>query len=114
VTPQLALTAETVLVGDQYYVGDDANQNPKLPAYYYVNLRATYQATPQIQLFGLINNVTNHKCATFGTFYGTDTSGGNVNSTLFFNNPDNGGAGDARAVTVAQPLSVYGGIKITF
>ncbi len=30
VTPQLKLTAETVLVGSQYYVGDDANQQPKL------------------------------------------------------------------------------------
>ncbi|ACK52059.1 TonB-dependent receptor [Methylocella silvestris BL2] len=114
VTPQFKVTAEAVVVGDQYYTGDDSNLNPKLPAYYYVNLRATYQATEQIQLFGLINNVTNHRYATFGTFYGTDTSGGNVNATLFNNNPENGGIGDARAVTVAQPLSVYGGFKVTF
>ncbi|WGJ15469.1 TonB-dependent receptor [Methylocapsa sp. D3K7] len=114
VTPQLKVTAETVIVGRQYFVGDDANQNPQLPSYYFVNLRATYQATDQIQIFGLINNVTNHKYATFGTFYGVDTTAGNVNQTLFNNNPDNGGIGDARAVTVAQPLSVYGGIKVTF
>lgn len=114
VTPSLRVTAETVLVGSQYFVGDDSNQNPKLPSYYFVNLRAIYQATDQLQIFGLINNVTNHKYATRGTFYGVDTTAGNVNSILFNNNPANGGIGNARAVTVAQPLSVYGGIKISF
>ncbi|WPP05955.1 TonB-dependent receptor [Methylocella tundrae] len=114
VTPQLKVTAETVLVGSQYYVGDDANQQQKLPAYYYVNLRSTYQVNENVQIFGLINNVTNNHYATFGTFYGTDTTGGNVNQTLFNNNPANGGAGNARAITVAQPISLYAGVKVTF
>ncbi|WP_374305627.1 TonB-dependent receptor [Methylocella sp.] len=116
VTPQIKLTAEAVLVGAQYYVGDDSNQNPRLPSYYYVNLRGTYDVTDQIQLFGLINNVTNNHYATYGAFYGTDTTGGYVNQTLFNNNPDNGlvKVGDARAVTVAQPISVYAGFKVRF
>ena len=67
-------------------------------------------------MFGLINNVTNNHYATFGTFYGVDTTGGNVNQTLFNNNPDNGivAVGNARAVTVAQPISLYAGVKVTF
>ena len=114
VTPRLKIGADTVLVGSQYFVGDDSNQNPQLPFYYVVNAHASYQITDHVQVFGLINNLLNRKYATFGTFYDTGTSGGNINQTLFNNNPDNGGAGIAQSVTVAQPLSVYGGIKITF
>ncbi len=115
-TPQLKLTVESVLVGSQYFVGDDANQNPKLPAYYYVNLRGTYDINDQIQVFGLINNVTDHHYATFGTFFDPTTTGGNVNQTLFNNNPANGlvAVANQQAVTVAQPISVYAGVKVKF
>jgi iron complex outermembrane receptor protein len=112
VTPRFKVGMDTILVGSQYYVSDDSNLSPQLPFYYTVNLRASYQATDHIQVFGLINNVTNNHYATYGTFYGTDTSGGGVNATLAAN--DASGSPDARAVTVAQPLSVYGGIKLTF
>ncbi len=114
VTPQLKVSAEAVLVGSQYYVGDPSNQNPQLPAYYFVNLRATYQLNDQVQIFGLINNATNNHYSTYGTFYDTGTTAGNVNQTLYNNNPANGGAGDARAVTAAQPISFYAGVKVTF
>ncbi len=114
ITPRFKVGIDTVLVGSQYYVGDDANQNPQLPFYYKIDLRASYQVTDSIQVFGLINNVTNNHYATYGAFYGTDTTAGNVNQTLFNNNPANGGAGTAQAVTVAQPISVYGGVKVTF
>jgi iron complex outermembrane receptor protein len=114
VTPQLKVTAETVLVGSQFFAGDYANQNPKLPAYYYVNLRATYQLSDQVQIFGLINNATNNHYATYGAYYGVDTTAGNVSQTSYNNNPANGGAGNAQAVTVAQPISLYAGVKVTF
>ena len=115
-TPKFKLTAEGVLVGAQYYVGDDSNQNPKLPTYYYINLRGSYDVTDQIQIFGMINNVTNNHYATYGTFFSTSTNGSYVNSILYNNNPANGlvAVGNARAVTVAQPISFYGGVKVTF
>ena len=65
--------------------------------------------TDHIQVIGIINNLTNNHYATFGTFYDTGTSGANINATLA-----NNVGGNANAVTVAQPLSVYGGIKISF
>ena len=114
VTPRFKVGADTILVGSQYYAGDNSNQNPQLPFYYVVNARASYQVTDNVQVFGLINNLLDRKYATYGTFYDTGTGAGNVNQTLFNNNPANGGAGIAQAVTVAQPLSVYGGIKVTF
>ena len=113
-TPKLQVGLDTVLVGSQYFVGDDSNLNPQLPFYYFVNVHARYQVTDQFQVFGFINNVTNNHYATFGTYFDTGTDAGNVNATLAANNPANGGAGNANAVTVAQPISFYGGVKYTF
>jgi iron complex outermembrane receptor protein len=111
-TPRFKAGADTILVGSQYYVGDDANQNPQLPFYYVVNAHASYQVTDHVQIFGLVNNLLNRHYATFGTFYGTDTTGGNVNATLAANGAS--ASPNADAITVAQPLSFYGGIKVTF
>ncbi len=113
-TPSWKLGFDAIFVGSQYYVGDDSNQNPQLPFYYVVNLHSSYQINDHVQIFGLINNLFNRQYATFGTFFDTGTTGGNVNQILFNNNPDNGGPGDARAVTVAQPISFYAGVKVTF
>lgn len=55
-TPQWTIGADMAVVGSRYFVGDDANQNPKLPAYWLVNLHASYQLTNEVQIFGLINN----------------------------------------------------------
>ena len=114
VTPRFKIGTDTVLVGSQYFAGDNANQNPKLPFYYAVNAHASYQITDTVQVFGLVNNLLNRRYATYGAFYDTATSAGLVNQTLANNNPANGGAGIAQAVTVAQPISVYAGIKVTF
>jgi len=111
-TPRFKAGADTILVGSQYFVGDDANQNPQLPFYYVVNAHASYQVTDRIQVFGLVNNLLNRKYATYGTYYGTDTTGGNVNATLAANGAS--ATPNAEAVTVAQPLSVYAGVKVTF
>jgi outer membrane receptor protein involved in Fe transport len=58
-----------VAVGSRYLVGDDANQNQQLSGYWLVNLHATYQATSEVQLFGLINNVFNRRYPLFGTYF---------------------------------------------
>ncbi len=113
-TPRFKVGMDTLLVGSQYYAADGGNLNPQLPFYVVANARASYQVTEHVQIFGLVNNLLDRRYATFGTFFNTATGAGNVNATLSANNPDNGGPGRAQAVTVGQPLSVYGGIKITF
>ena len=110
-TDRFKVGMDTIVVGSQYFVGDDSNQNPKLPAYYRIDIRASYQATEHVQVFALCNNVTNNHYATYGTFFDPTTSGGGVNGTLAANNNANP---NVNAVTVAQPISVYGGIKVTF
>ena len=109
ITPRWIVGGDSIIVGSQYFVGDDANQNSKLPAYAVLNLHTSYQLTDHFQVFGIVNNVTNNHYATYGTYYGTDTSGGGVSPTLAANN-----GGNPDAVTVAQPLSVYGGVKVSF
>ena len=107
-TPRFTIGADATIVGSQFFVADDSNQNPKLSGYYYINTHAAYALTEHLQLIAIINNITNNHYATYGTFYDTDTSAANVNATLA-NNTSN-----ANALTVAQPLSVFGGIKLTF
>ena len=111
-TPRFLGGMDTILVGSQYYIGDSSNQQPQLPFYYAINAHASYQISDHVQIFTLVNNLTDNRYATFGTFFQTGTTGGLLNSTLAANGAS--ASPDARAVTVAQPLSVYGGVKVIF
>ena len=112
ITPRWIFGGDTILVGSQYFVGDDSNQNAKLPFYNVLNFHTSYQVTDHVQVFGIANNVYNRHYATYGTFYDSGTDAASVNSTLAANAAQR--SPDAAAVTVAQPLSVYAGVKVTF
>ena len=90
------------MVGSQYYIGDDANQNDKLPAYWVANLHTSYQVSKELQLFGLVTNLFNQRYSTFGTYF----EPGQIANALA--NPPT----DPRMQTPAQPLSVYVGLRI--
>jgi outer membrane receptor protein involved in Fe transport len=57
-------------VGSQYLIHDDSNQFAKVPAYATLNLHTSYQLTPNVELFGMINNVLNQHYYVAGTFTG--------------------------------------------
>jgi iron complex outermembrane receptor protein len=101
VTPAWTVGGNVVVVGSQYYVGDDANQNDKLPAYWVANLRTSYQLRKDLQVFGVVNNLFNRKYAVYGTYFETDAI---VNAIP---NPPT----DRRTQTPAAPLSVYAGLR---
>jgi len=105
-TPKFKLGADVLVAGAQYLVGDDANQNPKLPLYWVANLHASYQLDEHIQFFGLINNIFNNRNATYGAFFNTGTDAQLASPIPFVNNPRN--------LTPLQPISFYGGVKVTF
>jgi iron complex outermembrane receptor protein len=105
-TPKLKFGGDVLIVGPQYYVGDDSNQNPQLPAYWVANVHGSYQVTDHVQIFGLINNLFNNHYATYGTFFDTGTDAQLATATQFTTDP--------RMITPAQPLSLYGGVKVTF
>ncbi|MBX9827249.1 MAG: TonB-dependent receptor [Xanthobacteraceae bacterium] len=101
-TPDWIVGGNVIAVGSQYYVGDDANQNDKLPAYWVANLHTSYQVTKTMQVFGLVNNLFNQRYSTFGTYF---EPGQIVNALA---NPPT----DPRMQTPAQPLSVYVGARV--
>jgi len=101
VTEPWKIGVDVALVGSQYFVGDDANQNAKVPAYSVTNLHTSYQLTKELQLFALVTNLFNQRYYTYGTFFQLD---GVVNAVPFaFNDP--------RSVTPAQPFAIYGGLR---
>ncbi|KQP10464.1 TonB-dependent receptor [Methylobacterium sp. Leaf99] len=85
-----------------YYRGDESNLNRKLPAYYVLNLNTSYRVNRNLELFGYVTNLTNNRYTTFGTFF----EPGLVANRYPVN--------DVRTTTLAQPLSIYGGIRYTF
>jgi iron complex outermembrane receptor protein len=104
-TPQWKLGADAVAVGSRYFLGDDGNQNQKLPGYWLVNLHASYQVTKELQVFLLVNNVFDHRYALFGTYFNPEAAA-NVGLPITLT--------DRRSEVLGQPLSVYGGMRITF
>jgi outer membrane receptor protein involved in Fe transport len=99
--------ADLVCASPQYYFGDESNQNPQLPGYGVVNFRTSYEVVKGVVIYGLINNVFDHKYATYGAFYDTGIFNVSGNpSAPNLTNPD--------TITPAQPLSIYVGLKVTF
>src|SRR5215467_9534589 len=102
ITPELKLGTDVTWVSSQWFVGDDANQNPKLADYWVANLHGSYQLTKELQIYGVINNLFNRKFATFGTFFNPQSTVAIAIPNVLF---------DHRTVTPAQPLSVYVGMR---
>ena len=104
-TSKFKAGVDVLIVGSQYYIGDNSNLNPQLPLYWTTNLHASYQVTDNIQVFGLVNNLFNNRNPTYGTFFDT-TSDAQMANGVPYTNP--------RTVTPLQPVSLYGGVKMTF
>jgi iron complex outermembrane recepter protein len=61
--------ADLSIFGSQYLVGDEPNQNPKLPAYRTVNLHSSYQVAKNVEVFALVKNLFNQPYYVYGTFF---------------------------------------------
>jgi iron complex outermembrane receptor protein len=92
------LGADINMIGSQYLVGDQSNQNPKVPAYWVANLHTSYQATKNIEVFALVRNLFNRHYLTFGTFFET-------NSFPYLN------LTDPRTFIPGIPFAVYAGLR---
>jgi len=101
VNPLWKIGADVQYTSGPWIRGDEINFAGTLPSYGILNLRTSYQLGPNIQLYGLLENVTNTRARSFGTFFDT-----NDIRFLAFNNP--------RMVSIGPPLGVYGGVKITY
>jgi len=93
--------ADLNIIGSQYLVGDQSNQNPKMPAYWTVNLHSSYQISKNVELFGLVKNLFNQHYYVYGTFF-------DVASFPYL------GLTDPRTFVPGMPLAVYAGARATF
>ncbi|WP_158922538.1 TonB-dependent receptor [Acidisphaera sp. S103] len=104
ITDQWTVGAVLLAQSGQYLFGDEANLTPQLPGFVTLNLSSSYQVTPHIQLFGSIENVTDAKYYTYGTFSPT--------TAVFLSQAPN--ATNPRAYSPAAPIGAFGGVRITF
>ena len=92
--------ADLNVIGSQWLVGDQSNQNPKLPAYWVVNLHSSYKITENVEVFGLVRNLFNQHYSVFGTFF-------DVNSYPYLN------LSDPRTFVPGMPFAAYVGVRGT-
>lgn len=104
VTDKWVVGLVAIAQGQTFLVGDEANLTKPLPAFFTLNLNTSYQVTPHVQLFGFVQNVTNAKYYTFGTFAPT--------SAVFIAQVP--GATNPRAYSPAAPIGGFAGVKVTF
>jgi iron complex outermembrane receptor protein len=109
VTDRWKIGADLNVVGSQYLIHDDSNQNAKVPAYWVVNLHGSYRLNKTFELFGLINNVFNRHYYVAGTFFDT---GGFTSAT--FGNPNFLVLNDPRTFLPGMPIAAYAGVRARF
>lgn len=108
-TPKWKIGTDLVAASDQFFFGDEANNNRKLAGYTRVDLNTSYDITDNIQIYGLVKNLFDRRYGLYGTFFDTEEA-----------NEVREDAGvdqdfeDARSVTPSLPFAAYGGVKIKF
>jgi len=100
VTEPWKIGADLNVIGSQYLVGDASNQNPKIPAYWVVNLHSSYQLTKNVEVFGLVRNLFDQHYYVFGTFV-------DVNEVPYLN------LTDPRTFVPGIPFAAYVGVRGT-
>ncbi|GJD99554.1 TonB-dependent receptor [Methylobacterium isbiliense] len=103
ITPQWRFGFNVAAFSSSYFRGDESNLNRKLPAYALANLNTSFQITKNVEIFGLVTNLFNTRVPSFGTFLGTSANFANRYTLA-----------DPRTTTLIQPLSVYGGMRVTW
>ena len=93
--------ADLNVIGSQWLVGDQSNQNPKLPAYWVVNLHSSYKVTENIEVFGLVRNLFDQHYSVYGTFF-------DVTSFPYLN------LTDPRTFVPGIPFAAYVGVRGSF
>jgi len=88
----------------EYLFGDEANLTPRMKGYTTVNFETSYQITPNVQIFGRIENLTNARYYTYGTFSPT--------SAVYLSQaPD---ATNPRSYSLAAPVGGFAGVRVNF
>jgi iron complex outermembrane recepter protein len=100
VTDPWKVGADLNVIGSQWLVGDESNQNPKVPAYWVVNLHSSYKITENVEVFGLVRNLFDQHYYAFGTFF-------DITSFPYLNTTD------PRTFIPGIPFAAYLGVRGT-
>ena len=71
VMPKAVIGGDLLYVGAQRYVGDEANQNPKLPAYFTLGLHASYKVLDNVEFYARGENLLDRRYYLYGTYFDT-------------------------------------------
>ncbi len=88
----------------QYLFGDETNLTPRLPGYFVMNVHSKYDITPRLQVFANAQNILDRRYYSYGTF--SPTSSVNLVQAPNATNP--------RSYSLAEPVGIFGGIRLTF
>jgi iron complex outermembrane receptor protein len=102
VAPDVSLGGEFVFTGSEYFDGDEANQNSKLPSRWVVNARGAWRFSPDWELFGVVDNLFDRHDAGYGTYFQPDDTAGLFAKPL----------SDPRSITLEQPISFQLGFRL--
>ena len=103
-TDQLSIGATAVGQSGSFLFGDEANLTPQLPGFFLVNVNASYQVTAHIQVFARVDNLTDARYYTFGTFSPT--------TSVYLAQAPN--ATNPRSYSLAAPVGEFGGVRVSF
>ena len=72
ITSQWKFGSDLIWASDQYFFGDEANNNTPLSGYTRVDLHTSYDITENVQVYGLIQNLFDKRYGLYGTFFDTE------------------------------------------
>ena len=113
ITPDWTFGADAIAVSDQVFYGDEGNNDRPLSGYARLNLHSSYNVTDHVQLYGLIENVTDNQYGIYGTYINVPLAQGaaaadpSLNGLVY--DPAN-----ARTITPAIPFAAYGGLRVKY
>ncbi len=93
---------DLIVTSGQFFLGDELNQNPKLPGYWVANLNSNYQITKNVEVFGTVRNLFDRRYYTMGTFFNTEEASSVVSLS------------DPRTLSPAAPRAFYAGLRGKF
>jgi iron complex outermembrane recepter protein len=108
IIPQWTVGATLNYVSSSYYVGDESNQLAPLPGYATVGLHTSYKPFPHFEVFASIQNLLDHKYATWGIL--SDPTGINAPGIPADAQTNDPGV-DNRFQSPAAPFEVFGGVR---
>jgi len=107
ITDRLSIGADAIYVGEQYFVGDEGNENDKLESYWLANARLDYALNERASFYARVTNLFDEEYASFGTYFEAD---GIANVTP---NPLPASPDDA-TVTPGAPRTFTVGLRLRF